>query len=98
MQDLKELIERQYVTVHRFCRRHQQLNRSTVYQVLRGNYPGNIEKQRERIMAALNGEDQELRVYEALKAVSCGRCSVTGSCDRCKALFQEQTKAVLQAI
>lgn len=96
---LQEIMAR-YVTVHRFCKQHRELNRSTVYMVLKGRYPGNAERQLERMRKALQGEvSTEERAYQAIRQTACARCSVTTQgCNRCDALFRDQARAVAAAI
>lgn len=93
-------ITARYSTVHRFCKHHRELNRSTVYMVLKGRYHGNTERQLERMRQALNGEvSTEERAYQAIRKVACARCSVTTQgCRRCDSLFRDQARAVAAAI
>ncbi|WP_338669754.1 hypothetical protein [Pseudodesulfovibrio methanolicus] len=96
MHNLRTDIEARFGSVHRFCRLHPFLNRATVYMVLAGKYGGNIERQTRRIRDALEGQDDEKRIMETIKTTACARCSVTGECSRCDALFTAQAKAVTQ--
>jgi len=96
MHNLRTDIETRFGSVHRFCRLHPFLNRSTVYMVLAGNYGGDIEQQTQRIRDALEGQNDEKRIMETIKATACARCSVSGKCNRCDDLFRAQAKAVTQ--
>ncbi len=94
---LREAIVRRYGSVHRFCRRHKdRLNRATVYMLLAGKYPGDIERQARRIMEAMGlAKGQEEQAMEAIKHTACQRCSVTARpCGRCDELFRSQAQAV----
>ena len=64
-----------------------------VYTLLAGRYPGNTERQVLRIEDAMSGTTMETRMYNAIKAEACKRCSVQGECDRCARLFEGQAKA-----
>jgi hypothetical protein len=92
---LRAEIESHFRSIHAFCRQRPTLNKATVYMVLAGTYPGNTPRQAERIRRALSGRDAETRIFEAIKRVACARCTVSGKCNRCDALFRAQAKAVL---
>jgi hypothetical protein len=99
--ELLQAICARYGTVHRFCRRHKgRLNRSTVYMVLAGTYPGSKAAQALRIAEALGlAQGQEARVLAAIKGVACARCSVKARpCGRCDELFKAQAAAALHAM
>jgi len=89
-------IEERYGTVHKFCRLHPDLNRSTVYQVLAGKYGGDVQKQIKRIQDAISDVSEEQKIMQTIKNTACARCSVTGQCDRCNTLFRAQARAVVQ--
>lgn len=93
---LLEEIEERWKSVHRFCRLHPQLNRSTVYQVVRGSYGGDMDKQIKRIKDVLDGTDDEKRVFEAIKDRACARCNVNTACSRCDALFRLAARAATE--
>jgi len=95
MHSLKTEIEERFGTVHRFCRLHPSLNRTTVYEVLKGTYSGNRERQQQRILDALNGSGEEQRVMKTIKNTACARCNVKGECNRCDDLFRAQAKSVM---
>lgn len=90
----REVVGR-YRTVHAFCRANRHLNRSTVYMVLAGRYPGNLERQAGRILATLDGTTREAELFEAIKRAACERCDVSVPCGRCDGLFQAQTRAAM---
>lgn len=96
MHSLRSEITARFGSVHRFCRLHPFLNRSTVYMVLAGKYGGDIERQTRRIRDALEGQDDEKRIMETIKATACARCNVPGKCSRCDDLFTAQAKAVME--
>ncbi|WP_291325291.1 hypothetical protein [Desulfovibrio sp. UCD-KL4C] len=93
---LRQAIVDKYGTVHHFCRRSPQLNRSTVYMVLNGNYPGNMAGQIKRIKQALADQDKSGDVFQAIKTEACRRCAVTVPCNKCDKMFKAQASAVLQ--
>ncbi len=93
---LKAEIEERYVTLHRFCRLHPQLNRSTVYQVVGGYYSGNMERQEKRIRDVFEGTDEETLVFEAIKERACARCNVNGPCSRCDRTFRIAARAATE--
>jgi hypothetical protein len=95
MHNLRTDIETRFNSVHKFCRLHPSLNRSTVYQVLAGKYGGNTQRQAQRIRDALNGKNEEQRIMDTIKITACTRCSVTGKCNRCDDLFRAQAKSVM---
>lgn len=92
-----------YGTVHRFCK-HTGLPRATVYQVLAGKYPGNVQRQVERITAVLDGRTLPSNmsvdsVQAMLEKISCDVCSRKGRCtrkkaQRCARVHEAQARAV----
>lgn len=98
MHSLRSEIKARFGSVHKFCRLHPGLSRATVYQILAGRYGGNVERQIQRIRDALNESSKEQRVMATIKETACGRCSVTGKCNRCDDLFRAQAKAVLNLL
>lgn len=93
---LKEEIEARFVTIHRFCRLHPQLPRSVVYRVVKGTYEGNAEAQTKRIRDALDGVDDEAKVFEMIKDRVCAKCNVNGACTRCDGTFRTAAKAAAE--
>ena len=90
-----------HTSIHAFCRAHDELCRTTVYQVLRGRYPGNMSKQAQRIADALGMADasRQERTSEELLAVLCSRCRARGKnkrkkCAACKAVTRDQAAAI----
>lgn len=94
MQSLRSEIEARFGSVHRFCRLHPALSRTTVYQVLTGKYGGNTDRQVKRIRDVLNEIGNERQIMVTIKKTACARCNVKGDCNRCDDLFQAQAKAV----
>ncbi len=82
-----------WTTVHRFCRLHPQLNRSTVYQVVRGSYGGDMARQEKRIWDVLNGTDEEALVFEVIKGDACAHCNAPQPCTRCDHTFRIAARA-----
>lgn len=101
LDELKERIEARHGTVYRFCRKHRELNRATVYMVLRGRYGGNLTRQLRRIRAALDGEvSMEDRAFAAIRRAACARCATVrkDDCTRCNELFRAQARAVATSL
>lgn len=102
LEALRGEIDKLFGTAHAFCRQSG-LPRSTVYTVLSGRYPGNVERQMERIRAALAGRDKlEAAVLKAIHTTACGRCKNRRACARqrhgCLTGFEAMTEAVMAAI
>ena len=97
---LKAAIEERHGSVHQFCRRRREsLNRSTVYMVLAGVYPGNVERQVRRIQAALAGGGLEGAVMAAVKEAACATCAARRpGCNRCDDLYRAQAQAAMAAL
>lgn len=98
MPSLKAEIEQRHGSTHRFCKLHPELNRATVYMVLAGTYGGNVPRQEKRIRQALEGGGGESLIYAAIKRIACGRCNVSGHCNRCDSLFRAQAAAVMEVM
>lgn len=86
---LHERVRAQYRTPHALCRQTG-LPRATVYQVLAGKYPGNVQRQVDRITAVLDGRTLPAslslaNVQTMLEKISCDVCSRKGRCTRKKA-------------
>lgn len=94
MYSLQTEVKQRFGTIHRFCKQHPELNRSTVYMMFAGTYGGNKERQEDRIRMALNGESDTTRTFQAIKGVACAKCAVRGECSRCDALFEDQAREV----
>jgi len=83
-------IRARYGTTHAFCQAHPELNRTTVYQVLRGTYAGNTARQLGRIIAALENDAQGgdlpslTELEECIRQAACLRCPVDQGADLCK--------------
>ena len=100
---LAAAIEQRFGTVHAFCLANPDLNRTTVYQVLKGTYAGNDSRQLGRIRAALDetaagqGNLPTLEaIEECLREAACGRCPAENAllCRRCAPGFLLQAQAV----
>lgn len=103
-----EAIKGRYGSVHAFCQRHPDLNRTTVYQVLKGTYGGNLDRQLGRILAALDQAADSrpdlpglAELEDVIRAVACQACPVVGPadlCKRCAPLHRLQAQAVRQLL
>jgi hypothetical protein len=103
----KAAIMDRYGSPHAFCREHSSLNRTTVYQVLKGTYSGNIEKQLGRIMVELersqettNGLPSVTELELCIRDAACPRCPVVEGplCKRCAPTHLLQAQAVRQLL
>jgi len=95
---LRAEIEARHGTVYRFWKRSG-LNKSSVYMVLAGTYPGDAARQIKRIQNALDGRGGPAeRVFQAIKATACARCARTTKCGACDGLFRAQAKAAMEAM
>lgn len=106
-QELRRVIVARFASVHRFCRMHPELTRSTVYQALNGSYPGNVSRQLAVIRAALDDvpeartqspwqlpDAEELAgVLLAAKCLKCRRPDRRG-CRGCRAQTGREAQAV----
>jgi hypothetical protein len=93
-------INARFGSIYKFCKATG-LNRATVWMVLKGAYPGNVERQGGRILQALGKRREQVEsIYEAIRGVACGRCSVinTARCNRCEGLFRAEAAAVAKAL
>lgn len=82
---LRQAVVARHGSVHAFLKRHPELTRSTVYQVLGDRYPGNMIRQMTTIRQALEGvpgdgaqaawqlPDAE-ELVEVILAARCARC------------------------
>ena len=100
---LAAAVEQRFGTVHAFCLANPDLNRTTVYQVLKGTYAGNDSRQLGRIRAALEetatgrGNRPSLEaIEECLREAACNRCPADNAplCRRCAPGFLAQAQAV----
>ena len=96
-------IGERFGSVHAFCQANPGLNRTTVYQVLRGGYKGNVGVQLGRIRAALEDSgrtDPGLPGLDELETVireaACRRCPIKDVhlCRRCAPTHLQQAQAV----
>lgn len=102
-ESLRARVLDRWPTLHAFCRAHPELKRSTVYMVLAGQYPGNAEKQLERIALALDAGEREVPpavtaegMAEALQHIRCGQCRKYGKrqCPRCRTRTGMEARAL----
>lgn len=100
--ELKDAIAGRHLTIHAFCRRHQELSRSTVYQVLAGRYAGNMARQAAKIRAALEASPPVVHgvsagaIAEVLQGVKCERCRRADrrGCRGCRVQTGREAEAV----
>lgn len=99
---LAAAIRERHGTAHAFCRAHPELGRTTVYQLLRGRYPGNVNKQAGRVLAALAGQaDEAERLAALLLRVACKRCGkrkTRRKCAACRDLCRCQAMAIMEEL
>lgn len=100
--ELRVAILARYKSIHAFCREHESLlARSAVYQILKGTYPGNNERQAGRIQKALEGEGPKAeRIAALLLHVACSHCRARGKnkksrCRHCKELTTAQAAIIV---
>jgi hypothetical protein len=98
---LAAAVEQRFGTIHAFCLANPDLNRTTVYQVLKGTYAGNDSRQLGRIQAALedthaSGLPTLGAIEECLREAACSRCPAENAplCRRCAPVFLLQAQAV----
>lgn len=101
LEDLRRQVTARFGTIHAFAKKRPGgLARSTVYQVLSGKYGGDVERQVDRIRAALgeNGQD----IFNLLKKVACARCRKkrrrSKQCERCFELWRAQERELRGAV
>jgi hypothetical protein len=104
LETIRAAIRERHRTPHAFCRAHPELKRATVYMVLSGKYPGNLERQAAKIEAALAGKvepaspalitaQEAHTVLQGAKCAHCRRLDKRG-CPEC----QRQTAREAQAL
>ncbi|MBU1002771.1 MAG: hypothetical protein KKE73_09635 [Proteobacteria bacterium] len=97
---LRAEIEEQHETVYRFCK-ISGLNKSTVYMVLSGRYPGDMARQAGRIRAALAGDSPRAeKIRTVIQREACALCKKRRACDGspCARIFDAQAQAVMKTI
>lgn len=103
---VQKAIKERYRTPHRFNRRNPEIKRSTLYLILAGKYPGNIEKQLYRIESCLANiqetpEKQHLTLsakdaYTVLQATKCANCRKLDKkmCSECNTQTMREAQAI----
>ena len=108
LEKARAAIIQRHGSVHAFCRLFPDLNRTTVYAVLRGRYAGNAGRQLARIIEALELSATEKesdhipttrQLEEILREAACSRCPLiksqpSGICVRCAPTHLVQAQAV----
>ena len=102
-----EAIKQRYGSPHAFCKATS-LNRTTVYQVLKGTYSGDVDKQLGRILTALEEPTENpqglpglTELESCIRDADCQRCPVMVSgpiCKRCAPRHLLQAQAVRQLL
>ena len=86
-EQLRKDILARYKSIHAFCRAvSPELCRSTIYQLLAGKYPGNVEKQVQRIRAILSGTPEREEAGPALTASEAYKVLLDTKCAHCRKL------------
>lgn len=73
-------------SVHAFCRDTPGISRSTVYLLLAGKYPGNVDKQVRRIREALAGTPERKEEAPAMTATEAYTVLLDTKCAHCRRL------------
>ena len=100
---LRARVLARWPSLHAFCRAHPELTRSTVYMVLAGQYPGNMDRQLAVIERALDAPPQKedtppppsaAVMAEALQRIRCGECRKYGrrQCPRCRTRTEKEAR------
>lgn len=84
--DLRNEILARHKTIHAFCVAASGVSRSTVYMLLSGKYPGNVEKQTERIRSLLVGIPERAEEAPALTAEEAYNVLLDTKCVHCRKL------------
>ncbi len=102
--EIRADILRQYRSIHAFCRKHPEIGRSTVYQVLSGKYPGNRQEQIRRIRFVLDAAPDEAErspveaedVRRVLQDHKCAHCRILHNppCGDCRKQTAREAEAV----
>lgn len=107
IKQLRRLILRRHRSVHAFCKEHEEIKRSTLYQLLSGKYGGNVRRQVEKIRAQIEGRPEEteeqrnvLNLDEAcavLQAAKCEHCRRLDKrfCRECRTQTKRQAEALI---
>ena len=86
-EQLRKDILARYKSVHAFCRKAApEICRSTVYQLLAGRYPGDVEKQMRRVRAVLSGTPERSEEIPALSASEAYQVLLDTKCAHCRKL------------
>lgn len=86
-EQLRNDILARYKSIHAFCRiAGPELCRSTVYQLLAGKYPGDVEKQIRRIQTILSGTPEREAAAPALTASEAYTVLLDTKCAHCRKL------------
>ena len=106
--EIRAAILARYKSIHSFCRKHPELKRSTVYQVLAGKYAGHSVRQLAAIRAALDGCAPEEpknpivaaeQIADAVQAFKCGQCRrLEKQCAACRTQTIKEAKVVEQLV
>lgn len=109
LDEIKAAIREKHGTAHAFCRANPALKRSTVYLVLSGKYPGNMERQTARIRESLEGNaapqafrplltaEEAHDVLQGAKCAHCRRLDKRG-CPECRTQTEREAQALEQYV
>ena len=106
LEDIRLAIRARYRSVYAFCRANPDLQRSTVYLILSGKYPGNTDRQAAKIQKALSGKIpaqnrpviNAQEAYGVLQEAKCAYCRKLDKrgCPECKTQTTREAQALEQ--
>lgn len=104
LEQLTQDILSRYSSIHAFCKASEGLTRSTVYQVLKGAYPGNVSRQIEKIRQHLGLAPTIVakpivtanEAYGVLQEAKCGYCRKLDkrACAMCRTQTMREAEAL----
>jgi hypothetical protein len=81
---LRQAVVARHGSIHAFCKRHPELTRSTVYQVMNDRYPGNVARQSAIIREALEGGPAGPARISVPSAQDMAGVIIAARCARCR--------------
>lgn len=107
IEELKAAIREKHGTTHAFCRANPALKRSTVYLMLSGKYPGNQERQADKILEALAGSASPRtprllitaqEAHDVLQGAKCAHCRKLEKrgCSECNTQTEREAQALAE--
>lgn len=101
---LKIAIMERYKTPYAFWRNNPEVKRSTLYMILNGKYPGDLEKQLTKLEILLKGEPEPLKLpvikakeaYSILQKTKCVHCRKIDKrfCPECNTQTMREAEAL----